>query len=369
LGNEEALVEYVAGDSVCCIFVVTKQGMDVNTVRHNGKLTGNVLAFRNALRNLDLAGYTRNAYELYRTLIAPVRRKLTGIVKLVIIPDGVLHHLPFEALLMKPAHEALPDFSRLSYLLNDYEIRYHASASMMTSEVKREIAERSDAGFAGLAPVFADKKGATNAKKGEFAVTTRAIRLDGTTYPALPASEDEVRRIARVFDEHRQPATMYLHGKASESVLKDPSLRRHAYLHIASHGFINETNPKLSGLLFAKDGGKEDGVLYTGETYNLNLDADLVVLSACESGLGKVVRGEGILGLTRGFLYAGASNVLVSLWQVADKSTADLMVEFYRNILKSQPYSTALRNAKLVMIKAGKYAYPLEWGPFVLVGR
>jgi CHAT domain-containing protein len=110
-------------------------------------------------------------------------------------------------------------------------------------------------------------------------------------------------------------------------------------------------------------------VLYSGEIYNLTLDADLVVLSACESGLGKVVRGEGILGLTRGFLYAGARNVVVSLWQVADKSTADLMVEFYRNVLNGESFSAALRNAKLALIKAGKYAYPLEWSPFVLVGR
>lgn len=93
------------------------------------------------------------------------------------------------------------------------------------------------------------------------------------------------------------------------------------------------------------------------------------MLSACESGLGKVVRGEGILGLTRGFLYAGARNIVVSLWQVADKSTADLMVEFYKGVLKGQPYSASLRNAKLALIKAGTYAYPLEWAPFVLVGR
>lgn len=372
LGNGEALVEYVAGDSVCFIFVVTKDGIDVNTVRHKGKLTANVLAFRNALRNLDIAAYTRNAYELYRTLVAPVRGKLAGMSKLVIIPDGVLHHVPFEALLMKRAEGSSPDFPHLPYLIFDFEMRYHASAAMLTSEVKREIEERSDAGFAGLAPVFPDgdaSRGAKKGKKGEFAVTTRAIRLDGATYPALPATEDEVRGIARLFEEHRQPATMYLRGKASESVLKDPSLRRHAYLHIASHGFINETSPKLSGLLFARDGRKEDGVLYTGETYNLNLDADLVVLSACESGLGKVVRGEGILGLTRGFLYAGARNIVVSLWQVADKSTAELMIAFYTNVLNGQPYATALRNAKLQIIRDVKYSYPLEWGPFVLLGR
>jgi CHAT domain-containing protein len=116
----------------------------------------------------------------------------------------------------------------------------------------------------------------------------------------------------------------------------------------------------------------EDGVLFLGEIYNLRLDADLVTLSACETGLGKISRGEGIIGLTRALLYAGARNVMVSLWKVADASTGDLMVNFYTNILearKNTRISAAMREAKLSMIKDQKYANPYYWSPFIMVGR
>ena len=114
----------------------------------------------------------------------------------------------------------------------------------------------------------------------------------------------------------------------------------------------------------------EDGILYLGEVYNLNLNADLVVLSACETGLGKIARGEGLIGLTRGFLYAGAQNLLVSLWQVNDASTSQLMIDFYRNMLNGESKPTALREAKLALIENDpKYAGPYYWAPFVLIGK
>lgn len=372
LAADEALLEYVVGDSLCYVIVVKKDGITCTTTRHHGKLTDNVLAFRNALRNLDFAGYTRSAHMLYRTLVAPVRSRLAGMKKLLIIPDGVLHHLPFEALLTKRPTGTSPDFARLPYLISEYDISYAMSASLLAGTSERH-AER-NTGFAGFAPVFADRQPPVEAiepeqpePKADYAITTRAIRLEGKTYPSLPESEREVREIARLFDARGARSNAYLHQRAVKSELKRvPQL---ASLHIASHGFIDEKQPKLSGILFAREGEEESSVLYSGEIYNLELNADLVVLSACESGLGKVVRGEGILGLTRGFLYAGARNIVVSLWQVADKSTADLMVEFYKGVLKGQPYSASLRNAKLALIKAGTYAYPLEWAPFVLVGR
>jgi CHAT domain-containing protein len=309
-------------------------------------------------------------------LVAPIRRKIAHANKLVIIPDEVLHHLPFEALLARPIQGTTPDFAKLPYLIHEFEVRYHASAAMLSSDDRRPAPERSGTGFAGLAPVFSGRDGIsgrttppTTPGNERYAVTTRAIQLGGRTFPALLASADEVRGIARLFEDQRQPVVTYLHDKATESALKDPSTRQSAYVHIASHGFINENRPKLSGLILAKGNAADDGVLYSGEVYNLETAADLVVLSACESGLGKVVRGEGILGLTRGFLYAGARNIVVSLWQVADRSTAEMMLEFYRNILEGQTYSSALRTAKLKMIKGGKYAYPLEWSPFVLNGQ
>jgi CHAT domain-containing protein len=162
---------------------------------------------------------------------------------------------------------------------------------------------------------------------------------------------------------------IYTHNSAKEELIKSDEIKNYKYIHIASHGFINEEKPNLSGILFTKEEKGEDGILYANEIYNLNLDADLVVLSACESGLGKIIKGEGLISLTRGLLFAGAKNVVVSLWRVADKSTSELMIEFYRNILNGESYSASLRQAKLKLIKNGKYSYPLEWSPFILIGR
>ena len=142
-------------------------------------------------------------------------------------------------------------------------------------------------------------------------------------------------------------------------------------MHFATHGLLNEKNPRLSGLVLARDDtSKEDGVLRLGEVYNLRLAADLVVLSACETGLGQVARGEGTIGLTRGFLYAGAASALVSLWQVSDATTSDLMVDFYDAMLRGTDKPTALREAKRRLIRRQpEYAKPYYWAPFILIGR
>jgi CHAT domain-containing protein len=366
LNEGEALVEFVVGDSTCFVFVITKQTFGAVAIPHNGRLNTGTLRFRNALRNLDFPAYTSSSYDLYTRLIAPVRKYLNGIRELTIIPDGPLHYLPFEALLTKRPTDTTPDFARMPYLITEFEIAYQPSATVLSAKAAEEKPVRPEKGFIGFAPVFNDQEKNKVLGADAFAVTTRSIRFDGQSYGALPQSEREVKTIAKLFEDNSSPARVYLHKSATESAIKEESAG--SVVHVASHGFINEKNPKLSGLLFAKENDLEDGVLYTGEIYNMSLNAELVVLSACESGLGKVVRGEGILGLTRGFLYAGARNVVVSLWQVADKFTADLMIAFYRNLINGQPLASALRNAKLGIIKGGEHAYPLEWSPFVVIG-
>jgi len=123
--------------------------------------------------------------------------------------------------------------------------------------------------------------------------------------------------------------------------------------------------------IFLNSQGNEDGSLYCGEIYNLTMNADLVVLSACETGLGKISTGEGVIGLSRALVYAGAKNIIVSFWKVADESTAELMVDFYKIHLqdKSKSFSESLQRAKLDLMKNGKYASPYYWAPFVLIGK
>jgi CHAT domain-containing protein len=187
--------------------------------------------------------------------------------------------------------------------------------------------------------------------------------------PPLPAARDEVCRIARLFGADQ--AAVFLGPEASEENVKASAVVHSArILHFAAHGLLDEDHPDLSGLQLTHAGeSAEDGLLQVREIFNLQLRADLVVLSACQSGLGKEVSGEGLIGMTRAFLYAGASSVVVSLWQVDDVSTADLMVGFYSHLKAGLDRAEALRNAKLELIDRSRYSHPYFWAPFVLVGR
>jgi CHAT domain-containing protein len=187
----------------------------------------------------------------------------------------------------------------------------------------------------------------------------------------LAYSRDEVTRIAKLYPPGR--ADLLLGEDATETNLKsDGKLSKYRIVHLAAHGLLNESRPQFSGLVVSRPPGSsaEDGLLQVYEIFNLELDAELVVLSACETGLGKEIHGEGIVGLTRAFLYAGASSVVVSLWKVADASTAELMVRFHEHLSRTGSSRTeALRRAQLDLIGNGAFAHPYYWAPFVLVGR
>jgi CHAT domain-containing protein len=263
------------------------------------------------------------------------------------------------------------EFSELPYLINSYNISYQSSIIFLQYEINKSETQYN---FAGFAPVFADEVSETNKSTNKETVVfqlKRAVEINDKTYSELPESKNEVEGILNLFIEKNFTGNNFISTDAKEEIVKLGLMKDYRFLHIATHGFINEEKPKLSGIIFTDKNNPpaEDGILYSSEIYNLSLNADLVVLSACESGLGKIVKGEGLIGLTRGFIYSGAKNVLVSLWQVADKSTSELMIEFYKNILDGKNYSSSLREAKLKLIKDGIYSYPLEWSPFVLIGR
>jgi CHAT domain-containing protein len=379
LDDKSVLLEYVAGDTTVTILAVTTEHCLIKVVELHGSLASMVRRFRQAVQNLDDAEYVDLAATLYQQLVAPVLAQLKGKRKIFIIPDGILNYLPFEALLTARVHPStVVDFSSLPYLLRQFEISYQLSAQLLVQGTR----PTGTGAFVGLAPVFVDKPAHagplfTAAVKSAVPATSeqgpvlRSVTMNGERFAELKESETEVKDILGLFQAHHRSGKVFLHEAAQEKELKSADMRNYRFVHVASHGLMNEENPELSGIVFATPDNrtKEDGVLYSGEIYNLRLNADLVVLSACESGLGAIAKGEGMLGLTRGFLFAGARNVVVSLWQVGDKSTANLMVQFYRNILEGRQYSAALRAAKLALITGKTYAHPLEWSSFVLTGR
>ena len=373
LTSNSALLEYFISDNSLFIFLLKNNSLDIEEISLDVSLNELVNNFRASLSNLNFEGFVSSAEKLYSILIKPVKYELNDINKIFIIPDGVLNYLSFESLLSRaPSNSEEINFSDLDYLIKEYEISYYYSFATLVEF--KSISSVSKNNFIGFAPVFDDdnsiKKTITSIFSTEaFTNSTRSVNVENKVYSSLPESEKELKGILNLYQEKNLQGIIYTHNSAKEELIKSDEIKNYKYIHIASHGFINEEKPNLSGILFTKEEKGEDGILYANEIYNLNLDADLVVLSACESGLGKIIKGEGLIGLTRGLLFAGAKNVVVSLWQVADKSTSELMIEFYKNILSGESYSESLRNAKLKLIKDGKYSYPLEWSPFILIGR
>lgn len=369
-----ALIEYTVGDSTLHAFVLTRQGLTIYTTPIDSLFAGRIAAFRESLASQDMALYSQTAHALYGQLFA--FRLPKAIQHLIIIPDALLSTLPFEALLTKPAKRRKTE--KRAYLLNQYAVTYAHSASLFYGQRMRQQPAATQE-FIAFAPVF-DDNGTMLVAREETRQTllandqfrtdaVRSVLQQNRHVMPLPATETEVQTVGKLFTAQNRPAQVYTRAQATESRVKAAGLARFAYVHFATHGMANESQPALSGLLLAPENTEtEDGMLYTGEIYNLTLNADLVVLSACETGLGKVADGEGIIGLSRALLYAGARNIAVSLWKVTDVSTGQLMVGFYKNLLQSPDPAESLRKAKRSLIKQKQYADPYHWAAFVLIG-
>ena len=190
-------------------------------------------------------------------------------------------------------------------------------------------------------------------------------------FPRLPFSRREANAIYSI--ARQGDVTKSLDFDASKSTAMNPQLRNYRIVHFATHGLLNSEHPELSGLVFSlvdRKGKTQDGFLRLLDIYNLDLNADLVVLSACQTALGKQIDEEGLVGLTRGFMYAGASRVMASLWKVDDEATAALMTKFYEGMLKNgQTPGQALRNSQVWISQQKQWAHPYYWAGFVLQGE
>jgi len=299
--------------------------------------------------------------ELYDQLLKAALQDIPALSRLLIIPDGLLLRFPFEALI-KEIKDGTP-----RYLVEDYILSYGPSASVLGElrAVPRKKTSRV-VDFFGLGnPVIDEKK--TSGTALEY------VRSRGTALLDLPFAEKEVEKIGGLYEEKKRKAEVYVGEKALEERLKSQNAADFTVVHLATHGLIDDRVPALSGLLLAPSQGPEgdDGFLRLNEIFNLSLNADLVTLSACETALGKEVRGEGMIGLIRAFIYAGARSILASLWMVNDLSTSKLMEDFYSQLLRGQKAPEALRQAKLEFLKGGDmtYRHPFFWAPFILVGQ
>ena len=378
LPEDTALLEYSLGREGSYAFVVTRERLEVYRLPDSTWIAAKVRAVREGVESPSrrfFSSYVRAAHELYQTLITPARPVLAGKRHLLISPDGPLHFLAFEVLLKKDGQGRKT--ADLPYLLREFSVSYIPSASVLFwLEGPQQVATE-----AGAPPMqliaFADPL--YDAKYDERTVSS-SLRDAVPEFEAplqelglgpvrrLKGTAREVAAIASLYPSTQ--VRLYTGGQASEENVKgNPLVERARRIHFATHGVFNERQPELSGLRLTRT-AKEDGILQVHEIFNLNLNAELVVLSACNTGRGKEVSGEGLVGLTRAFLYAGTQSLVVSLWPVADAQTPELMLNFYQKLDQIRDKAEALRQAKLNMIRKGsRAARPFYWAAFILVGR
>lgn len=321
LGTDEVLLEYYLEGSDLYAFILTREAVRGYRLEA-GNVATDVGLFREALAETSGKRYLEAAQKLYGTLLRPLEGGLKP--RLTIVAHGPLHYLPFSA---------LHDGNR--FLVEKYSLRLLPSASVV-----RFI----------------------NARKGNKPGGILAFGnpdLGDARYD-LQFAHEEAKAIAKTIPQSRA----LLRKEASESALRQYG-SGFTYLHFATHGTFHPEMPLRSALMLARD-TQSDGMLSADKLYSMHLGADLVTLSACETGLGKTAGGDDVLGLVRGFMYAGARSIVSSLWKVDDLATARLMTQFYGNLNKSQDRRESLRNAQLTTMKT--FPHPYYWAAFQLTG-
>lgn len=355
------ILEFVVTDERTYLFVLTKSSgqttadLKVYPIEIKRKeLTDRVEGFRRALAERDPA-FKEPARKLHDLLLAPARAQLRGRNVLIVVPDDALWELPFQALQSTPNR----------YLLEESAISYAPSLSVLY-EMKQQQKQGGAAGDTTLLafgnPIFGDVA----------AERTKATLRSGTKPEPLPEAEKEVKMLAEIYGLAR--SRVYTGAEAREELAKTEA-GKFRVLHFATHGVLNNASPMYSHLLMSQSGSGEDGLLEAWEIMKLDLKADLVVLSACETARGRVGAGEGMIGLTWALFVAGSPATLVSQWKVESLATKELMLDFHRNLRMnpgSRPAQSAkaeaLRQAALKLMKSATYSHPFYWASFVVVG-
>jgi CHAT domain-containing protein len=334
--------------------------------------------------------YAEAAGRLSRMVLEPVRKQL-GTKRLLVVTQGALQFIPFGIL---PAPAAATENQGQRPLMTDHEIVSVSSASTLallrSDSARRKPAPKALAVLAD--PVYSNDDARLKERTGKrspgsqqtgsarleaASEVTRAVEdlKDGGILsqglPRLFVSRWEANEITSLVPAGE--SMQALDFAANRATATSPELAQYRIIHFATHAFIDNVHPELSGMVLSlvnERGQPQDGFLRVHEIFNLKLPAELIVLSACRTGLGKNVEGEGMLGMTRGFMYAGAPRVIVSLWAVNDKATSELMVRFYKKLLGPERMSpaAALRAAQIEMSGDKRWQSPYFWGAFVLQG-
>lgn len=371
LEPNQVLLEYMLGDSAVYLFLVKRDtfllkkiDMDyrqvdgfVNEMRKNieEQVVPNL---SDSLFKEVTKKYVKAANQLYIHLFAPIKKYLPRESEVIVIPDGSLGYLPFDALLESEPND-INDFPSFPFLLKKYSFSYAQSATLLKEMKQKKHIQKAHKNLLAFAPNFEGG----NIPSDKYA--SRSI-----------ASEQEVSKLSELNYniEEAQSIVSIIGGKAliginaTETQFK-ANANQYKILHLSTHGIVNDQMNDYSFIAFTiqKD-SIENELLYNRELYDLSLNADMVVLSACETGLGKILWGEGITNLTRGFSFAGAKSIIPTLWRINDQSTSNLMENFYKELKAGKKKDKALRQAKLDFLYNSPTYEPYYWAAFIPVG-
>jgi len=357
--------EYAVGEEQSYLWIVDSQGVRMIQLPPRRRIAALVEAYRAQIAEHlpgnrlgeNVRGCRAEAVALYRLLLRPAERWMHNIESLLIVPDGPLNYLPFEALCRGVGEP---------FLVENYTVRYAASLTVLDA-IDRRGPSRATRDLL----IFADPEYNSIGRSESRAGLTRSVdERGGFSFAGLPNTRREAASVTSLYAPAQREVRLGKH--ASESSIKSMNLANFRLLHFAAHGLLNEQAPGRSGVVLSltEPENGEDGILRMEEIASLRLDADLVLLSACQTGLGALRRGEGLVGLSSAFLHAGARRVLVTLWALNDVAAPEFVVIFYKALLAGKPAAEALRSAKLSMIhsKVAAYRHPYFWAPFVLRG-
>lgn len=354
--GKSLLLEYYIGDRHWYVFKLSKEKQEFFQLPITQESEALVTSLRLALTNYEVIlerpeqaykRFTTASHQYYQEFVEPfIKDELQSLTALTVIPDGFLHYIPFEVLLHTAAEEqpTMGNYKDLDFLLKVCPINYHYSATLM---VKNAVLEHKNNN--GLCLGFAPNI------------------ISQSATDSLPWTQYELQAIERML--HGE----YYYGQAASKAQFKEKVQDFSIIHLATHGLVNIEEPMQSRLSFAMDERLEaaERALFAYEIHNLTLQADLVVLSACETGYGKTIRGEGVLSLAQAFLYAGAPSVITTLWEVNDFTSAALVEAFYVNLSNGMPKPKALQEAKLTFLSKTDQisGHPCYWGSFISIGN
>ncbi|MFW6160380.1 MAG: CHAT domain-containing protein, partial [Acidobacteriota bacterium] len=364
-GSDTAVVEYFIGEKKSLLICLTRDDGHFFALPGRDEIKDSLRGYLKLLSSPpsdDFLGELASK-RLYRELLGRAEKVFPpNIKRLIIVPDDVLFFLPFETLSSPFSSE------KEEFLTSRYSVSYSPSVSSLALLNTREK-KSYPVHFLGLGnPSYSGQKISLFSRRVSSAeILMDVYQSQGFSLSPLPGSEREVKKISRLFPESK--SKIFLRENAREEVLKQEDIRQAQVIHFACHGFLDLNFPFRSALVLSQlSSSREDGFFQVREVYTCPIEAEMVVLSACQTGKGTLERGEGLVGLPRVFFISGARSVVSTLWNIEDRPAADFMLSFYTNLYRGMNKAEALGKTKQEMLRSKKYSHPHYWGAFVLNG-